>query len=103
MDHFLLLYQFYCNATFKDPFITSKKTNFYQSQKDVHQNNSSFACLYKCLIIHIRNLKQALNHGLILKKLHRAIKFIQNIWLSLHIDMNIELRKKAKSDFEKDL
>ena len=27
--------------------------------------------------IHIRNLKQALNHGLILKKVHRVIKFRQ--------------------------
>ena len=26
-------------------------------------------------VIHIRNLKQALNHGLILKKVHRVIKF----------------------------
>ena len=29
-------------------------------------------------VIHIWNLKQALNHGLILKKSHRVIKFIQN-------------------------
>ena len=26
-------------------------------------------------VIHIRNLKEALNHGLILKKVHRVIKF----------------------------
>ena len=25
-------------------------------------------------VIHIRNLKQALNHGLVLKKVHRVIK-----------------------------
>ena len=29
-------------------------------------------------VIHIRNLKQALNHGLALKKVHRNIKFNQN-------------------------
>ena len=28
-------------------------------------------------VIHIRNLKQALNHGLILKNLHRVVKFNQ--------------------------
>ena len=28
-------------------------------------------------VIHIRNLKQVLNHGLILKKVHRLIKFNQ--------------------------
>ena len=30
------------------------------------------------LVIHIRNLKQALNHRLVLKKVHRVIKFNQN-------------------------
>ena len=28
-------------------------------------------------VIHIRNLKQALNHGLVLKKIHKVIKFNQ--------------------------
>ena len=32
-------------------------------------------------VIHIRNLNQTLNHGLMLKKLHRVIKFTQNAWL----------------------
>ena len=29
-------------------------------------------------VIHIRNFKQALNHGLVLKKVHKAIKFDQD-------------------------
>ena len=32
---------------------------------------------------------QALNHGLILKKVHRVIKFNQKAWLKPYIDMNI--------------
>ena len=32
-------------------------------------------------VIHIRNLKQALNHGLVLEKVHRVIKFNQKAWL----------------------
>ena len=48
--------------------------------------------------IHIRNLKQALNHGLVLKKVHRGIKFMQNAWLKSYIDMDTDLRIKAKND-----
>ena len=53
-------------------------------------------------VIHIRSLKQALNHGLILKKVHRVIQFNQKARLKQNVDMNTELRKKAKNDFEKD-
>ena len=52
-------------------------------------------------VIHIRNLKQALNHGLILKNFHRVIKFNQKAWLKPNIDMNAKLRQKAKDNFEK--
>ena len=31
--------------------------------------------------VHIRSLKKALDHGLILKKVHRAIQFNQETWL----------------------
>ena len=52
-------------------------------------------------VIHIRNLKQALSHGLVLKKVDRVIRFNQKGWLELYIDMNTELRKSAKNYFEK--
>ena len=42
-------------------------------------------------VIHIRNLKQALNHGLVSKNVHRVIKFNQKAWLKPYIDMNTEL------------
>ena len=57
----------------------------------------------KKYVAHINLLKQALNHGLKLKKVHRVIKFNQDAWLKSYIDMNTELRKAAKNDFEKDL
>ena len=47
-------------------------------------------------VVHIRSLKQALKHGLILKKIHRVIQINQEAWLKPYIDMNTELRKKAK-------
>ena len=52
--------------------------------------------------VHILALKQALNHGLKLTKVHSVIEFRQEYWLKPYIDMNTELRKNAKNDFEKD-
>ena len=57
----------------------------------------------KKYVAHINALKQALNHGLKLKKIHRVIEFNLEAWLKPYIDMNTELRKVAKKDFEKDL
>ena len=57
----------------------------------------------KKYVVHINALKQALNHGLKLKKIHRVIEFNQEAWLKPYIDMNTELRKAAENDFEKDL
>ena len=57
----------------------------------------------KKYVVHIKSLKQALNHGLKLKGVHRVIEFNQKAWLKPYIDMNTELRKLAKDDFEKDL
>ena len=42
-------------------------------------------------IIHIRNLKKALSHGLVLADVHRLIKLNQNVWLKPYIDMNTDL------------
>ena len=51
---------------------------------------------------HTNSLKQALNHGLKLKKINTIIEFNQEAWLKPYIDMNTELRKAGKNDFEKD-
>ena len=57
----------------------------------------------KKYVVHIKSLKQALNHGLKLKRIHRIIEFSQKAWFKPYRDMNKELRKLAKDDFEKDL
>ena len=44
-------------------------------------------------VIHIRNLNQALNHGLVFKRVHKVIKFNQNAWLKPYIDINTDLKK----------
>ena len=53
-------------------------------------------------VVHIRSLKQAFNHELILDKVHQVIQFNQEKWLKLYIDVNIKLRNKGKNYFEKD-
>ena len=52
-------------------------------------------------VTHLRNLNQALNLRLVLKKVHRVIKFNQNAWLKSCIGMETNL-KKSKNWFWKD-
>ena len=56
----------------------------------------------KNYVAHINMLKQALSHGLKLKKVHRVIEFEQEAWLKKYIDFNTDLRTKATNEFEKD-
>ena len=53
-------------------------------------------------VVQIRALKQALNHGLKLKRVHRLIRFNQEAWMKPYIGMNTNLRNEAKNEFEKD-
>ena len=39
-------------------------------------------------VVHIKPLKQALNHGLILKKVHKVIQFNQKASLKPYVDMS---------------
>ena len=56
----------------------------------------------KRYVIHIRALDQALKHGLVLERIHRAIEFRQSAWMKEYIDFSTKLRTEAKNDFEKD-
>ena len=47
-------------------------------------------------VAYVRGLKQPLNHGLVLQKVHRATKFDQRAWLEEYIDMNKEVPNYAK-------
>ena len=53
-------------------------------------------------VIHIRALDQALKHGLVLERIHKAIEFKQSAWMKKYIDFNTKLRTAATNDFEKD-
>ena len=66
---------------------------------------NNFVCNFydkKEYVVHIRALKQALNHGLIFKNVHRVIKFNQEAQLKPYIENNAKLRTEAKNDFKKD-
>ena len=47
-------------------------------------------------VIYIRNLKQALNHGLVFKKVSRVIKCNKRACLKPYIEINKELKKCNK-------
>ena len=54
-------------------------------------------------VVQIRSLKEALDHGIILKKVEKVIQFNQKTWLKEYIDMNTVLRKKSRKCFWKRL
>ena len=60
------------------------------------EKSESVLLIYMLNVMNIRNLKQALNDGLILRKFHRVIKFNQKAWLKLYIDLNSNLKKSKK-------
>ena len=78
--------------------------HFYQKEENLIRSKSLLRIyiIKNEYVVHIRNLKQALNHGLVLKKVHRVIKFNRKAWLKPYTDMNTKLRQKAKHNFEKD-
>ena len=56
----------------------------------------------KHYIVHSANLKFYLQHGMVLEKVHRVLKFEQTAWLKPWIDFNTAKRAQAKNEFEKD-
>ena len=87
--------------------------NLFNSHKDLlflpertkknQKESKSFFAVQKTekYVVHIRALKQALNHGLIIKRVHRVIQFNQKAWLKPYIDMNAKLRKEAKINLKR--
>ena len=68
-----------------------KRTNIEKFEKSVANLRDEKKC-----VIQIGNLKQTLNHRLVLKKVHnRFIKFNQIASLKPHIDIHTELKKNA--------
>ena len=54
-------------------------------------------------VVHIKNLNQALTHGMKLKNVHWAIRFEESHWMKPYIMLNTTLTTAAKNEFDKDL
>ena len=53
--------------------------------------------------MHYSYKKQALNHGLVLKNVIESLSLIKKACLKPYIDMNTDLRKAAKNNFEENI
>ena len=78
------------------PFLP-ERMNVEKVQKFVAilHNKTEFA-------VYMRNIKQGLSHGLVLKKVHRVIHFNQKFVLKPYIDINNDLRKVPTNNFGKE-
>ena len=56
----------------------------------------------KKYVVHYKNLQLYLSLGMKLRKIHRVLEFDEKPWMEPYIRLNTELRKQAKSTFEKD-
>ena len=100
-----IAYLFYVDIAYpKELYELHKDLPFIPDRIKLNKANKFVSNVYdkNNYVIHIYTLKQALNHGFILKKIYSAISFYHNAWLKPYIDMNTELRTKAKNNFEKD-
>ena len=87
----------------KTLFNTHKDLPFLPERKKV-EKVAKFICSIEDkekYVIHIRAIKQAINHGIKLKKVHRVIKFNQKAWLKPYIDMNTKLKTNAKTNLRR--
>ena len=77
---------------------------FLSERMEINKWNKLACNLYEKnnYVVHIRSLKQALDHRIILKKVNKVIQFNQEACLKEYIDINTEFRIEAQNDFEKD-
>ena len=79
----------------EDIFGASKKqSNSSKLIADFHTKNN--------YVVHYRNLKLYLRLGMKITCIHRVVAFRQSQWLKSYIELNTELRKKAKNAFQRD-
>ena len=82
----------------KELFNIHKDLPFLPERKEVNKYEKLICSMEdkEKYAVHNSALKQALNHGLILKKVHRVIKFNQKAWLKPYIDINTKKKNGSK-------
>ena len=99
------------------PLAPESKTRTYNELSDYQKNylninNQKISKVPKLVldmnpkinyVVHYRLLDFYLKHGMKVTKIHNVILFKQKNWLKEYIDHNTNLRKDAKTDFEKDM
>ena len=53
-------------------------------------------------VVHAEILKFYVSQGLVVKKIHRGITFLQSNWMKEFVEFNTQQRIAASNDFEKD-
>ena len=92
------------NLTVPPEWLSPYQNNLLSSGEKVSRDDRLIASLHprKKYVVHYKTLKLFLSLGLKLTRVHRVLRFKQKPWMRSYIDKNTQLRKTAKSDFEKD-
>lgn len=78
---------------------------FLVEKLELDGNEKLCATLYskKNYVSSLRNIQQAIRHGLKVTKIHRVLKMNQSNWLQPYIALNNTIRRKATDPTRKDL
>ena len=96
------------NVTVTEDMLSQIQKKLYDS----HYSNKTFKTTRKLIpslldktnyIIHETVLKQCIELGLVVRKVHSIVSFEQEPWLKSYIDFNTSKRASARNKFEKDL
>ena len=90
------------NTRYSDPIQKVRKNNPFFPATQIPKL-LTILCDKDRYIAQMSTLSQALNHGLVLEKVHRVIKFKQEAWSKKYINHNTKLRTDGKNEFEKEL
>ena len=89
--------------------LTVKEEWLSPYQTDLLENKSMLSCpklvpnlmTTKQYVVHYRTLQSYIEQGMKVTKIHRVLEFNEKPWMEPYIRLNTDLRKQAKSAFEK--